>query len=148
MWIVDGILPWLLSNNSRWPWSYLTMNLFFLQKILVSLQLFTTRISYDSASNTVSLFILHTVCYLFSKWSKLLTGSDCEFTFVCQVQNSERICSSPWCAIACFCWFILLDSFVAGYVAACSSCFLKTAVWVFSVLLGFCCSQMFVSIFH
>jgi len=101
------------------------------KEIGASLQLFTTRIlSSGTASNTVSLFMLITVCYFAiyfpnqANCSLVLT----EITFVFQVQNSERICSSPWCAIACLCWFIVLDYFVPGYVAACSSSFLKAAV--------------------
>lgn len=125
------------------------MNLFFLQKKPVS-HCNYSLLGYYRMAVPLILF-LYLCCLLFAinfpneaNCSLVLT----EITFVFQVQNSERISSSPWCAIACLRWFIVLDYFVPGYVAACSSSFLKAAVWVFSTLQCFCCSQMFVLIFH
>jgi hypothetical protein len=145
-----GFCPDSWVNNSWWPWLYLTSNLFFVQKKSVSHSKYSL-LGYYRMVVPIILF-LYLCCLLFaiySRRSKLLTGFDCEITFVFQVQNSERIFSSPWCAIACLRWFIALDYFVPGYVAACSSSFLKAVRFeLFPTLQCFCCSRMFVSIFH
>jgi len=117
------------------------------KEIGASLQLFTTRIlSSGTASNTVSLFMLITVCYLFSKSSKLLTGSDWNYLCV----SGAKLRKNLQFTLVCYSLLALVHSvgLFCSRICCCLFYFLKAAVWVFSTLQCFCCSQMVVSIFH